>query len=252
MKLLSALFASVGVALSTAALAADLPTRKEAPPPAPYVAPFTWTGFYIGGFAGGSFGSVNWSGPLFSGGRDTPGAFDIGGLVGYNYQFSGGWVLGAEGEFGWHSNGNDTVHTGGFVTVNPLIGSTPFTLNEKFSDTEIARIRGRLGYGGWSNTLLYIAGGWTITNTNLSVSGNCCTVPTTLFNVSQERWLDGFNIGGGVEYAFTSNWIIRGEYIFDGFERDNINFGILPANFTENRNARLDMNTIRAAIEYKF
>jgi len=252
MKLLSALFASVGVALSTAALAADLPTRKEAPPPAPYVAPFTWTGFYIGGFAGGTFGSVNWSGPLFSGGRDTPGGFDIGGLVGYNYQFSGGWVLGAEGEFGWHSSGSDTVHEGGFVTVNPLGVSGPFTLNEKFSDTDVARIRGRLGYGGWTNTLLYIAGGWTTTRTDLSFTGTCCLSPTEAFNVSQERWLNGFNIGGGVEYAFTSNWIIRGEYIFDGFERDNINFGILPANFTENRNARLDLNTIRAAIEYKF
>ena len=67
MKLLSALFASVGVASSTAALAADLPTRKEAPPPAPYVAPFTWTGFYIGGYAGGSWGSVDWTSQFFSG-----------------------------------------------------------------------------------------------------------------------------------------------------------------------------------------
>ena len=89
MKLLSALFASVGVALSTAALAADLPTHKEAPPPAPYVAPFSWTGFYIGGYAGGSFGSVDWSSPLFSGGTVTSGGFDIGGLAGFNYQFGG-------------------------------------------------------------------------------------------------------------------------------------------------------------------
>ena|SRR5271168_1588766 len=57
MKFRSYLLASIGVSLSTAALAADLPTRKEAPPPVPYVAPFTWTGFYIGAFAGGSFGS---------------------------------------------------------------------------------------------------------------------------------------------------------------------------------------------------
>src|SRR5271163_4008400 len=97
-KILSALLASVGVALSTAALAADLPTRKEAPPPVPYVAPFTWTGFYIGGYAGGSFGSVDWSSPLFSGGRVTSGGFDIGGFLGYNDPFSP-VLLGAEGEF---------------------------------------------------------------------------------------------------------------------------------------------------------
>ena len=115
MKLLSALFASVGVALSTAALAADLPTRKEAPPPAPYVAPFTWTGFYIGGYAGGSFGSVDWSSPLFSGGTVTSGGFDIGGLVGFNYQFGGAWVVGAEGEFGAFINGNDNLNMSGVV-----------------------------------------------------------------------------------------------------------------------------------------
>ena len=75
MKLVSALFASAGVVLSTAALAADLPTRKEAPPPVPYVAPFTWTGFYIGGYAGGSFGSCDFSSPLFSGGTVMFGGF---------------------------------------------------------------------------------------------------------------------------------------------------------------------------------
>src|ERR1700722_5718375 len=99
MKLLSALFASVGVALSTAALAADLPTRKEAPPPVPYVAPFTWTVFYIGGYAGGSRGPVDWSERLFSGGTVTHGGFYIGGLAGFNYQFGGAWVVGVEAEF---------------------------------------------------------------------------------------------------------------------------------------------------------
>src|ERR1700691_3463279 len=99
MKFRSYLLASAGVVLSTAALAADLPTRKEAPPPVPYVAPFTWTGFYIGGYAGGSFGSVDYSSQFFSGGTVTSGGFDIGGLAGFNYQF-GATVVGVEAEFG--------------------------------------------------------------------------------------------------------------------------------------------------------
>src|ERR1700722_18467861 len=118
-KILSALLASVGVVLSTAALAADLPTRKEAPPPVQYVAPFTWTGFYIGGYAGGSFGSVDWSSPLFTGGRVTSSGFDIGGLAGYNYQF-GAAVLGVEGEFGAFINGNDNLNTSGVVLRQPF------------------------------------------------------------------------------------------------------------------------------------
>ena len=245
MKLVSALFASAGVVLSTAALAADLPTRKEAPPPVPYVAPFTWTGFYIGGYAGGSFGSVDYSSQFFSGGTVTSGGFDIGGLAGFNYQFGGAWVVGAEGEFGAFINGNDNLNTSGVVGVNT------FNLTDKFRDTGVGRLRGRVGYAVQPNTLLYIAGGWTFADTNESVTGTCCGFPTA-FTASQNRWLNGFNIGGGVEYAFTSNWIIRGEYIFDGFTRDNFNFGFAPASFADNRQIFLNVNTIRGAIEYKF
>jgi len=245
MKLLSALFASVGVALSTAALAADLPTHKEAPPPAPYVAPFSWTGFYICGYAGGSFGSVDWSSPLFSGGTVTSGGFDIGGLAGFNYQFGGAWVVGAEAEFGAFINGDNNLNRSGFVA------GQPFNLTDKFRDTGVGRLRGRVGYAVQPNTLLYIAGGWTFANTNESVTGTCCLFPRA-FTVSENRWLNGFNIGGGVEYALTSNWIIRGEYIFDGFTRDNFNFGFAPASFADNRQIFLNVNTIRGAVEYKF
>jgi outer membrane immunogenic protein len=244
LKILSALFASVGVALSTAALAADLPTRKEAPAPAPYVAPFTWTGFYIGAFAGGSFGSVNWTGPLFSGGRSTPDGFDIGGLAGYNYQI-GAAVIGAEGELGFNANGSGNLSTSGVVAGNA------FNFNDKFSDRAVARIRGRLGYTVEPNALLYIAGGWTVLNSHTSVSGTCCAFPTA-FTVERDRWLNGWNIGVGGEYAFSSNWIARIEYIYDGFSRYNYNYGFAPASFAENRQIWLNVNTIRGAIEYKF
>ena len=40
--------AALTAAGTMAAQAADLPTRKEAPPPVFVPPPFTWTGFYIG------------------------------------------------------------------------------------------------------------------------------------------------------------------------------------------------------------
>jgi outer membrane immunogenic protein len=246
MKFRSYLLASIGVSLSTAALAADLPTRKEAPPPVPYVAPFTWTGFYIGGYAGGSFGSVDWSSPLFSGGTVTSGGFDIGGLAGFNYQF-GATVVGVEAEFGAFLNGNDSL------SVHGVVGNNAFTINDKFRDTGVGRLRGRVGYAVQPNTLLYIAGGWTFANTNESITGACttCAVPNT-FNFSQNRWLNGWNIGGGVEYALTSNWILRGEYIFDEFTKYNFNYGYAPASFADNRQIWLNVTTSRGAVEYKF
>ena len=52
--------AAIGLAISTgSALAADLPSRKEAPPPI-YIAPApvaTWTGFYAGLNIGGGWSS---------------------------------------------------------------------------------------------------------------------------------------------------------------------------------------------------
>jgi outer membrane immunogenic protein len=154
-------------------------------------------------------------------------------------------VLGAEGEFGAFINGNDNLNTSG------VLAGQPFSLTDKFRDTGVGRLRGRVGYAVQPNTLLYIAGGWTFANTNESVTGTCCLFPTA-FTVSENRWLNGFNIGGGVEYALTSNWIIRGEYIFDGFTKENFNFGFSPANFADQRQIFLNVNTIRGAVEYKF
>ncbi|MEA2857597.1 MAG: outer rane immunogenic protein, partial [Methylobacteriaceae bacterium] len=51
------LSAVVTTCLVGSALAADLPSRK-APPPAPYISPVaisSWTGFYVGVNAGGTF-----------------------------------------------------------------------------------------------------------------------------------------------------------------------------------------------------
>ena len=51
--------AALTAAGTIAAQAADLPTRKEAPPPVFVPPPFTWTGFYIGLNAGAAWSMGN-------------------------------------------------------------------------------------------------------------------------------------------------------------------------------------------------
>jgi outer membrane immunogenic protein len=103
--------AALTAATSIAAAAADIPTRKEAPPPVFVPPPFTWTGFYIGLNAGGVIGSGSRTTSLFvpaaaswiatyypSGLGSSPSGFIGGGQAGYNWQ-TGAFVLGVETDF---------------------------------------------------------------------------------------------------------------------------------------------------------
>ena len=82
--------------------AADLPMKS--PPPAPYVAAPSWTGFYVGVHAGGVWQSTEatYGDPSSdcSGcgeiGGGSKGGFIGGGQIGYNWQFAPTWVLGVE------------------------------------------------------------------------------------------------------------------------------------------------------------
>ena len=264
MKLRTALLALAGVAASTAAIAADLPTRKEPPAPIPVVAPWSWTGFYVGGYLGGTFGSANWSDGGYNdgsytyyygngGNSSTQSGFTGGGYVGANYQFSQ-FVIGIEGEFGYSGINSSGTNFAGTLVGGPLDGYG-YNLTSKFSDTGVGRLRGRLGYAIEPQMLLYVAGGWTWANTNTSLSGSY-TSPgilgsTTYFNVGDNKSLDGWNIGVGGEYAFTPNWIARIEYIYDGFSKIDYGYNY-NSYFNDHRDVGLNINTIRVGLEYKF
>ena len=105
-----ALAGAATIAVSSAGLAADLPSRAP-PPPVVAVPIFTWTGFYVGVNAGWGWrdnnsnnnvflderlgnGLVGLNGNVFFPNSDD-GIFTGGGQIGYNYQI-GSFVLGAE------------------------------------------------------------------------------------------------------------------------------------------------------------
>src|SRR3984893_14041257 len=143
-----ALLASAGaVALTGAALAADLPSR--APPPV-YLPPppiLTWTGFYIGLNAGYTFGGSNSvdvdtaSGvalpPLqsFQPAADAVAAsatgnlslhnsgFIGGGQVGYNLQFANSWLVGIEADI----QGTGARSSTSTIGIAPVAGFPPST-----------------------------------------------------------------------------------------------------------------------------
>ncbi|UZE51568.1 hypothetical protein ONR75_13795 [Rhodopseudomonas sp. P2A-2r] len=92
--------ASVG---GQVANAADMPVKAV-----PYVAPWSWTGFYIGAHVGGAVGTTNFSdsfGPSIFGKVRSPGFF--GGVqAGYNWEAPGSpWVFGVEADISMLDSG---------------------------------------------------------------------------------------------------------------------------------------------------
>src|SRR5205807_9371000 len=124
------------IAFAAPAVAADIPARTYTKAPV-YTAPeavYNWTGFYIGGHLGGAFAGDNsllGSSARFLGG--VQGGFD--------YQFAPNWVAGAEAQYSWLSNNNNT---GALFPDGPRITD---------KNNHLGSVTGRFGYT-WGPALL--------------------------------------------------------------------------------------------------
>jgi outer membrane immunogenic protein len=188
------------LALAQTAFAADLPRRMPVKAP-PVVAPavFTWTGCYIGAHGGFAWGNKRWTNPagdFF----DTDGDVDgwlVGGQVGCNLQ-TNNWVVGIEGQAAWADIDGTAPNIGG--------GGGALDFHSKVDI--IGSIALRLGYAV-DRTLFYVKGGAAFARDHhwvTVVDSGCICGDSDKYM----RW--GWMVGGGIEYAFTLNWSIKGEY----------------------------------------
>jgi outer membrane immunogenic protein len=218
------------------ALAGDLPTFKG--PPALDVAPTFWSGVYVGAYGGGVFGTTTFTDPAGDHYNQSPRGGTFGGLVGVNLQYRPNWVGGLEGEGGWQ----------GFRTTNTftdLISGS--TVNQTVDTSFVARIRGRLGYAFGDRALLFVAGG--LAFSDISATENDVTNATGSY--TRTRAFVGGTIGGGVDFAFTPNWIGRVEYLYDNYP--GLDYAFSASNPVLNdRRISPQESTVRAALIYKF
>jgi outer membrane immunogenic protein len=147
------------------------------------------------------------------------------------------------------SQGSNTV-----TTPTPLFSS--FTANSTASSNWLFTIRPRLGfaYGNW---MVYATGGLAAGNFNFSQSvfysdvglGGPATTQTGSFNST----VTGGVVGGGIEYALSTNWSVKTEYLHVSFDsRSMIEAGTLFTAVTEALTARLSMSIGRAGVDYKW
>ena len=227
-----------------AANAADLPPAPRAPVPyMPAAIPvFSWTGFYIGGNIGGGWsrGNVVDSvfGVNFTNGNSA--SFLGGGQVGGNYQI-GAFVIGAEADFDWFANNNNS----GTGTTVPA-GIFRASANNRWETTLAARF----GYA-WDHALFYgkAGGGW-VGAGNFAVTNVGTGASVTLNNGNTNT---GWLVGAGFEYAFTQNWTAKLEY--DYLALNNASFNVtLPSTgvvdtFT---NGGRNVQTLTVGVNYLF
>ncbi len=217
-------------ALSGSAFAADLPSRKSAPV---YTAPesaYNWTGFYIGAEVGADM--MNDKGLGFNN-HQTNAMF--GGIVGYNYQVNRNFVLGLEADGGGVS--------GNRYTTGNIGGAFNSYGNVASGSDYYADIRGRLGYA-MDRALLYVAGGVAFGDVYSSYTNGMG------LNSSVNSSRTGWTIGGGLEYAFTNNWIGRVEYRYTDLGKNTYNFANDYAGSFDRVSA--SSNQILVGVIYKF
>jgi outer membrane immunogenic protein len=229
--------------LTTAAAAADLPTRKVAPVP-PAEPAFSWTGFYLGANVGGDwiqsrltadeapFGTPFYSHP------DTT-AFGVGGQLGYRYQFSDNVVAGVEADasalFG--SRGKSAYYSAGGVPGGA------YGYDQSRAD---GSVRLTLGYamGRW---LPYATGGVAFLDERGCGSElfptNC--VPRTGFDDTRTGW----TVGGGGAYAFTDHLIGNVEFRYADFGSRSYS---TPAIGEGSTTAQLQEEKLLAGLSWKF
>jgi outer membrane immunogenic protein len=214
------------------AAAADLPLApRPVYAPAAYVAPvYNWTGFYIGGHAGGGWENSSWTDP-FTGGSNTfnKSGFIAGGQIGGNVQFN--WlVVGVEGDLSWSGiKGSGADSIGNSINTNVNWTST---------------VTGRAGVA-FDRLLVYGKGGVAFANDKSSltdIAGG--TASDTLTRT-------GWTAGAGLEYAFAGNWSAKVEYDYLGFGSQTLNLPT-PAFPAYTSSANLNVQEVKFGINYRF
>ena len=251
------------IAIAAPAVAADLPARTYSKAPTAVATVYDWTGFYVGINAGAHVSRDRDSAADSSDANFIPGnivllnqavpfsssqtGFAGGVHLGYNWQASS-FVFGLEGDFDGLT-GKATRNL-----IQPIIVDTVQFIDSS-RDNWMSTVRGRAGFA-FDRLLIFATGGAAFSNWQLSHSfAQIVGGGTTNGAIGQTATRTGWVVGGGVEYALTNNWLIRGEYLHADFGTVSSSLlstqgGLFPTVFTHSE--KLTEDVVRGGISYKF
>ncbi len=239
------------------------------PPPCP-----SWTGFYIGGFGGYKYAVMDphldlsgaWrEGPSDRDDLDADGSRDLstsggelGGVIGYNYEWNN-WVFGVEaaGGYLWLRNSNADQ----LSSQEEL----PFEISTSFKTHYLFTFGPRIGYA-FCRWLPYVTGGLALGDLdfhqNIRLNGGIEDGNGSIRQGQQgagsfhqggssDDTNVGWFVGGGLEYALTNHWKLRGQYEFIDLGSVNFNSEFINE-FTGNHQIELREHNVSFAIIYGF
>jgi outer membrane immunogenic protein len=268
MRLVIAVLA--GLFAATSAMAADLPARTYTKAPVMVDPGYNWSGFYVGGNIGYSWGRSNDTSTYANGAGATLftsiGSSNLdgvvgGGQVGYNWQTQN-WVWGLEADI----QGTGESGSRGFTcptsvctppTIVPIPGAVvlvtpgaavPVSLNQKID--WFGTVRGRAGVLVTPKVLFYATGGLAYGDV-----GTGETIGASSFSASDLRV--GYTVGAGIEGAIGGNWTAKLEYLYVDLGRTSGSFATaIPALggglLTSSYSSRVTDNVLRAGLNYNF
>ena len=228
--LIAACVGLMAVTMAAPSFAADLPRPAYQPAYRPaykapfYVAPFSWSGFYVGINGGYGWGTSDWSSAVTTGSTDPKGGM-VGGTLGYNLQ-TGVWVWGIEGDF----DASWVKGTGVGTGVCAGVGC-------ETKNTWLGTIRGRIGYA-WDRFMPYITGGGAYGGIKMTPAGGASETDNKF----------GWTVGAGLEYAFLGNWSAKLEYLYVDLGNTTCDVATCGVATTVN----FKENLFRLGINYKF
>ncbi|MBR0780533.1 outer membrane protein [Bradyrhizobium iriomotense] len=252
--------------LATNAMGADLAARPYVKAPPMVAAVYNWTGFYVGGNIGYSWGRSRDDSTLTtpagvalfaSSDRANMDGVIGGGQIGYNWQTQN-WVWGLEADIQGSDQKGSRAFTCPTGVCTPPFGvlfvapgpAVPVTLDQKLS--WFGTVRGRVGILATPTVLFYGTGGLAYGEVKTTETIGAAAA---VFSNSDVRV--GYTVGAGVEGVISGNWTAKLEYLWMDLGRTRGSFttaigalggGVLTSNYS----SRITDNILRVGVNYKF
>jgi outer membrane immunogenic protein len=233
-----------------AAYAADMgPASMKDVPSVPTV---TWAGFYLGAHVGGAWADLQntdsngvWAPLDYPGYKWTDSASGIigGGQAGFNWLVPGNPAFGP----GYLVFGLETDFGGIGLSHNTRPFGSPYLSSSEdsgfYADATV-----RAGYAVGS-VLFYGKAGWAYYDSNLSLRDTGTVLcPGSVCSISRSG-LNGWTVGGGVEYMITPSWGVKAEYRY--FDFGDLNQNLYP-NLTSGFDRHLTADAVTVGVNYYF